>query len=142
PRPGLPRTGAPPVRRTTEQERAAILARSTTEPSAPEAQPPPPGRGASRRFSPFSFCARSEPPVLILLRSVAFNALFYLNLVAHALVAFAAMILSRHAILAVAKSWGRISLWLLRWICGIDVEWQGRERIPKGPLIVASKHQS
>jgi len=80
--------------------------------------------------------------VLIVLRSVAFNLLFYLNLVLHALVAFAAMAVNRHAILAVAKSWGRTSLWLLRVICGIGVEWKGLEKIPKGPLIVAAKHQS
>ena len=80
--------------------------------------------------------------MLIVLRSVAFNLLFYLNLVLHALVAFAAMAVNRHAILAVAKSWGRTSLWLLRVICGIGVEWKGLEKIPKGPLIVAAKHQS
>src|SRR5437660_5461979 len=83
-----------------------------------------------------------DPPAMILLRSVVFNVLFYLNLVLHVLVASAAMVLTRHEILAVAKSWGRSSLWLLRVICGIDVSWQGLEKIPKGPLIVASKHQS
>jgi 1-acyl-sn-glycerol-3-phosphate acyltransferase len=30
----------------------------------------------------------------------------------------------------------------LRVICGIKVEWRGLDRIPKGPLLVAAKHQS
>src|SRR5690348_4672428 len=46
------------------------------------------------------------------------------------------------AIVAVAKSWGRTNLVLLRVVAGIDYEIRGREKIPKGPLIVASKHQS
>jgi 1-acyl-sn-glycerol-3-phosphate acyltransferase len=41
-----------------------------------------------------------------------------------------------------AKTWGRTSLWLLRVICGIDVEWRGLEKIPPGGILVAAKHQS
>jgi 1-acyl-sn-glycerol-3-phosphate acyltransferase len=33
-------------------------------------------------------------------------------------------------------------LWLLRVLCGVSVEWRGREKIPKGGCIVACKHQS
>src|SRR5437660_1034837 len=44
--------------------------------------------------------------------------------------------------LIVAKSWGRTNLRLLRAICGIEVEWRGLDKIPRGPLIVAAKHQS
>ena len=32
--------------------------------------------------------------------------------------------------------------WLLRVLCGIKVEVRGLERVPEGPLLVASKHQS
>jgi 1-acyl-sn-glycerol-3-phosphate acyltransferase len=46
------------------------------------------------------------------------------------------------AIIAVAKSWGRTNLVLLRAVAGIDYEMRGREKIPPGPLIVAAKHQS
>ncbi len=45
-------------------------------------------------------------------------------------------------VIEMAKSWGRTSLWLLRVVCGIKVEWRGLEKIPPGPLIVASKHHS
>ena len=36
----------------------------------------------------------------------------------------------------------RTSLWLLRTICGIKVEWRGVEKIPQGACIVAGKQQS
>jgi 1-acyl-sn-glycerol-3-phosphate acyltransferase len=41
-----------------------------------------------------------------------------------------------------AKLWGRVSVWLLRVVCGIGVEFRGLEKLPKGPLIAAAKHQS
>ncbi len=37
---------------------------------------------------------------------------------------------------------GRINLVLLRVVCGVKIEVRGREKIPKGPLLVAAKHQS
>jgi 1-acyl-sn-glycerol-3-phosphate acyltransferase len=45
-------------------------------------------------------------------------------------------------VLWVAKTWGRVNLWLLRKIAGVNYEIRGREKIPHGPMIVASKHQS
>src|SRR5260370_18004325 len=48
----------------------------------------------------------------------------------------------RWAILSIARYWARSSIWLMRVICNIKVECRGLEKIPKGPLIVASKHQS
>lgn len=78
----------------------------------------------------------------IVLRSLVFNAAFYLTLVFYLLLAFLALPFPRHAILAVAKWWGRTNLRLLRAICGIEVEWRGLAKIPRGPLIVAAKHQS
>ena len=43
---------------------------------------------------------------------------------------------------AVGRAWGRGSLWLLRVLCGITHEVRGREHIPAGAAIIASKHQS
>jgi 1-acyl-sn-glycerol-3-phosphate acyltransferase len=80
--------------------------------------------------------------VLILLRSILFNILFYLNLFIYLIMAMPIFFLPYRATTAVAKSWGRVNLWLLRMVCGIDVLWIGLEKIPPGPLIVASKHQS
>jgi len=79
---------------------------------------------------------------LLAVRSFAFNVLFYLNLVAHLVVAMPTLLLPRWGIVELAKWWGRTNLWLLQVVCGIGVEWRGREKIPPGPLIVASKHQS
>lgn len=78
----------------------------------------------------------------IFLRSFVFNIAFYVSLGLWVLVAVPTAAMPRRAVLAVAKTWGRYNLWLLRVICGIDVEWRGREKIPPGPLLVASKHQS
>jgi 1-acyl-sn-glycerol-3-phosphate acyltransferase len=75
-------------------------------------------------------------------RSILFNILFYLNLAVHLVAAMPALLMTRHQIIALAKSWARSSLWMLRVICGITVQWKGLEKIPVGKLIVASKHQS
>ncbi|MBI3704263.1 MAG: 1-acyl-sn-glycerol-3-phosphate acyltransferase [Rhizobiales bacterium] len=45
-------------------------------------------------------------------------------------------------IIAVARSWGRTNLALLRLVVGIEYEVRGRQFIPQGPAIVAVKHQS
>ncbi len=75
-------------------------------------------------------------------RSIAFNAAFYLATFAYLIVALPTFFMPRRAILEVAKPWGRTNLWLLRVICDIKVEWRGLDKIPRGPLIVAAKHQS
>jgi 1-acyl-sn-glycerol-3-phosphate acyltransferase len=79
---------------------------------------------------------------VLVLRSVVFNVLFYLNIVAHVIGGLPTFLMTQRAVLAVAKSWGRTSNFLLRVICGITVEFRGLEKIPQGALIVASKHQS
>jgi 1-acyl-sn-glycerol-3-phosphate acyltransferase len=75
-------------------------------------------------------------------RSLLFNAAFYLNLLVHMLVALPTFLLPQWITVQISRSWGATSLWLLRTICGINVEWHGREKIPEGPLLVAAKHQS
>ena len=79
---------------------------------------------------------------MLIVRSILFNALFYLNLLAHLVVALPTFFMTRHAVMSVAKSWSRSSQWLLRAICDVNVEWRGLEKIPRGGFIVASKHQS
>ena len=76
------------------------------------------------------------------LRSIAFNVLFYLNTVIWLIIALPTFFLPYGAIIWVAKTWGRINLVLLRVVAGIRYEIRGREKLPRGPLIVASKHQS
>jgi 1-acyl-sn-glycerol-3-phosphate acyltransferase len=76
-----------------------------------------------------------------LIRSLTFNALFYLNTLVWLLIGVPTFFLPYRGTIWVAKSWGRISVLLLR-VAGIKFELRGREKIPPGALIVASKHQS
>jgi 1-acyl-sn-glycerol-3-phosphate acyltransferase len=78
----------------------------------------------------------------MLIRSILFNVLFYLNLLLHMLLAMPTMVLPRSVFMVLVRSWARVSLWLLRVTCGIKVEWRGLEKLPQGAFIVASKHQS
>src|SRR3954447_26263883 len=78
----------------------------------------------------------------IFMRSLVFNVLFYLLLTFWVIVAIPTYLMPRWAILSIARYWARSSIWLMRAICNIKVEYRGLENIPKGPLIVASKHQS
>ena len=55
---------------------------------------------------------------MLIIRSVAFNVLFYLNLIIQLLAALPTLIMPRGAILAVARFWARSSIWLLRAVCG------------------------
>ncbi len=80
--------------------------------------------------------------VLIFLRSLLFNVLFYVVLVCLIIIAIPTFVMPRTALLTVARWWAYSSIFLMRVICNIKVEFRGTEKIPKGPLIVASKHQS
>lgn len=79
---------------------------------------------------------------MTILRSVLFNAAFYLNTVLYLIAALPTFFMPYRAIIRVAQSWGRTNLWLLRLIAGIEYEVRGREKIPDGPIIIAAKHQS
>ena len=78
---------------------------------------------------------------MTLIRSLIFNALFYLNTLVWLLIGVPTFFLPYRGTIWVAKSWGRISVVLLR-VAGIKFELRGREKIPPCALIVASKHQS
>jgi 1-acyl-sn-glycerol-3-phosphate acyltransferase len=75
------------------------------------------------------------------IRSLIFNALFYLNTLVWLLIGLPMFFLPYRGTIWVAKSWGRVSVLLLR-VAGIKFELRGAEKIPAGALIVASKHQS
>jgi 1-acyl-sn-glycerol-3-phosphate acyltransferase len=78
----------------------------------------------------------------ILARSLLFNALFYLNLIVHMIVALPTLALPYPILRAFIRSYARTSLWLLRVVCGTKVEWRGMEKIPDGACLIACKHQS
>ncbi len=79
---------------------------------------------------------------LIFLRSLIFNVLFYAAFVFWALFALPTFLMPRAAVLRVGSWWAKTAIVLMRVVCNIKVEFRGVEKIPKGPLIVASKHQS
>ena len=75
-------------------------------------------------------------------RSLLFNVLFYLNLVVLMIVGLPTMLFGRHAVFALARLWGAISVWLLEAICGLKLEYRGVDNIPPGAVLIAAKHQS
>src|SRR5262252_7615290 len=80
--------------------------------------------------------------LVLVIRSLVFNLLFYLNLLVQIIAALPTLLMPRWGIIAVATFWARTNLWLLRVICGIKAEFRGLGKIPPGPLLVSSKHQS
>ena len=80
--------------------------------------------------------------MLLVLRSILFNLVFYLVIVLYVILALPFFALPYRALVGFGKFWGRTNLWLLKVICGIDVAFRGIDKIPPGPLIVAAKHQS
>jgi len=83
---------------------------------------------------------------VLIVRSILYNILFYLNLVVLLFVALLTIALPRKAVLKMAETWGRVSVFLLRVVCGTRMEVRGLEHLNgerlKGPLIIAAKHQS
>jgi 1-acyl-sn-glycerol-3-phosphate acyltransferase len=80
--------------------------------------------------------------VSIFVRSLIYNVLFYVLLVFWILVAIPTFVMPPRAFMGIAKAWARSSVWLMRVVCNTKTEYRGLERIPAGPLVVASKHQS
>jgi 1-acyl-sn-glycerol-3-phosphate acyltransferase len=81
-------------------------------------------------------------PFVILIRSALFNLIFYVVMLAYLCATLPAYLMPRRAMIAIARHWAKTNLFLLRIICGIRVDFQGLDKIPAGPLICASKHQS
>ncbi|WP_330084775.1 lysophospholipid acyltransferase family protein [Methylocystis iwaonis] len=79
---------------------------------------------------------------MIYLRSLVFQILFFLAMVALMLIWLPGLFMGRQVSQELGRTWGRVSLWLLDKICGTKVEFRGLENKPKGAVIVASKHQS
>lgn len=78
----------------------------------------------------------------IVVRSVIYNVVFYLNLAFWVLLGIPTYLMPRGGILWIAKMWGLTSIWLLDKICHAKLEYRGLEKISNQPLIIAAKHQS
>ncbi|NJL08220.1 MAG: 1-acyl-sn-glycerol-3-phosphate acyltransferase [Methylacidiphilales bacterium] len=79
---------------------------------------------------------------MLLLRSLAFNCLFYLSIPVHAMVFMPTLAMSREAVIRATQSWARIVTFLMRTVIGVRIECRGLENVPPGPLLIAAKHQS
>jgi 1-acyl-sn-glycerol-3-phosphate acyltransferase len=79
---------------------------------------------------------------MLVLRSFAFNVAFYVNLAVWMLLCMPAFLLPRGTERNCRRGWAQSSLWLLKVLAGTGFEVRGRENIPVGGFIVASKHQS
>jgi 1-acyl-sn-glycerol-3-phosphate acyltransferase len=79
---------------------------------------------------------------VLLLRSLLFNLLFYINVIVLMVLSLPALALPHRIHLVCIRAWALSSLWLLRVICGTTIEWRGVQNIPRGGCIVACKHQS
>ena len=77
---------------------------------------------------------------LIFVRSRLFDLMMYSTMLVMGIVLAPAAIWSRDGAYWAMKLYCRITLWLLRVICGLDYELRGS--VPTGNVIVASKHQS
>ncbi|MDQ0396263.1 lysophospholipid acyltransferase family protein [Labrys monachus] len=79
---------------------------------------------------------------MLILRSLLFNLLYYVNIVVWMVAVLPTFALPRRVLLRAVKAWARTNLFLMRHVAGITCEIRGRENIPPGPLLVACKHQS
>ena len=80
--------------------------------------------------------------VMLVLRSLVFNIVFYIHLIGLMLIGLPSILMGRRATLYFARQWGRNSVWLLEIICGVKTRFAGLENIPEGAAIIAPKHQS
>lgn len=76
------------------------------------------------------------------LRSLVFMVLFYAWGLALSLLYLPLLLAPRRRMVAAARFWLKGGLFLLRTVCGLGHEIRGRENLPRGPLVIAAKHQS
>jgi 1-acyl-sn-glycerol-3-phosphate acyltransferase len=79
---------------------------------------------------------------MTILRSLLFNAAFFSITAAMAVLSLPLLLAPPRAIRRVARLWSRVTVALLRAICGVRLETSGMERIPPGAAVIAAKHQS
>ncbi|MBU6372999.1 MAG: 1-acyl-sn-glycerol-3-phosphate acyltransferase [Alphaproteobacteria bacterium] len=76
------------------------------------------------------------------LRAGLFVLWFYGSMTVIGLLGMPLMLLSPRYGIDVARTWSAVSMWGLRWICGVKIRVDGKAHIPQGAAIVAGKHQA
>lgn len=79
---------------------------------------------------------------MLLLRSLIFGLFFYLSTAIFVVGGSFLLFGPRRWAMAGLKAHAIVSLWLLRVIVGTKMEVRGREKLPRAPYLIASKHQS
>jgi 1-acyl-sn-glycerol-3-phosphate acyltransferase len=79
---------------------------------------------------------------LLLARSLAFLVVFYINTALFLVLGSWLLLGPRRWAMQGLRLHALASLWWLKVICGTQVEVRGRDKIPAGACLVASKHQS
>jgi 1-acyl-sn-glycerol-3-phosphate acyltransferase len=79
---------------------------------------------------------------MILLRSLAFNVALYLFTALEAIMGLPALLLPRRLASRFGCAWAAAVLRLCTLTAGLSYEVRGRENLPRGPVIIAMKHQS
>jgi len=80
---------------------------------------------------------------MTVIRSLAFNLLFYANLILQMIFWTPYFFLApRHRAWIVPKIWSHSSLWLMEKVAGTKSDISGLENLPEGSFILAPKHQS
>ena len=77
-----------------------------------------------------------------MVRSLIFYVVFYVNTAVFLIFGSPLLLGPRRWAMAGLAAHAHASLWWMRVICGTRVEVRGRENLPKGAAIIASKHQS
>ena len=79
---------------------------------------------------------------MIVLRSLVFNLVFYVNIIVLMILGLPALLVGRHGAFFMARLWAKTSIWWLEKIVGLRLEFRGLENVPEGGYILAAKHQS
>lgn len=77
-----------------------------------------------------------------MIRSVVFNIIFYITTALFLILGSPLLLGPRRWAMAGLRAHARATLFLARWIAGINWEVRGREHLPEGAYLVAAKHQS
>lgn len=79
---------------------------------------------------------------MLFIRSLLFNLLFWVNTVVCSTLLLLLRVFGFSASWVVARAWSRLTFVMLRIVCGIRLEIEGREHFPDEACVVIAKHQS
>lgn len=78
-----------------------------------------------------------------MIRSILFVIWFYGTMAFWGLLYMPAVLLGHDKFIwRSMRGWGKSTIWGLKWIVGAEVRFEGLEHAPKGPALIASKHQA